>query len=368
MDKLTLAQLAQHIAKASGYRQEFCEQFVAELFRTIRESLSESESVTINALGTFSLDNGNVIFRQGESVAEIVNSPFSFFEPEEINDDFDMSLIEDTETATEPAQEEQTEPYQPSVSSEEEMDEIQSVSKNEDNLATYEAPESVREAEENTEAAVPEPEEPETAETDNVTETQPDVVNEDPVETDSVNEYYAKKSRQKLHIALSIITSFFAGFAVCYFTYDYLFGKSNASHEQTQQTAENDTTPVVSTPAETTAAPEEITSDGIVAEGIVADEIVADETAEQPTDSVITETVTSSNYLAQMARRHYGRYEFWVYIYKENESILSDPDLIEPNTVVVIPPAEKYGIDKNDKESINRALNLIEEIYKGKTK
>ncbi len=367
MDKLTLAQLAQHIAKASGYRQEFCEQFVAELFRTIRESLSESESVTINALGTFSLDNGNVIFRQGESVAEIVNSPFSFFEPEEINDDFDMSLIEDNETATVPSQEEQTEPYQSPEAPEAEIAEMQSISENEDNLAKVEAPESVLNTEETTEAAVPEPEEPKTAETDNVTDNQPDVVNEDPVELDSVSEYHTKKSHQKLHILLSIIISFFAGFAVCYFTYDYLFDRCNTSPEQTQQTVENDSTPVVSTPTEAEES-EEIATNETATDETATDETATDETAEQPTDTVISETVTSSNYLAQMARRHYGRYEFWVYIYKENESILSDPDLIEPNTVVVIPPAEKYGIDKNDKESINRALKLIEEIYKGKTK
>lgn len=355
MDKLTLAQLAQHIAKASGYRQEFCEQFVAELFRTIRECLSESESVTINALGTFLLDNGNVIFRQGESVAEIVNSPFSFFEPEEINDDFDMSLIEDTETAAVPTQDEQTEPLLFSAASESEITETHSGSNNENNLATVEAPESVPNAEGNTEVAVPEPEEPKTAKTDNVTENHPDVVNDNHAELDSVSEYNTKKSHNKLHIALSIIISFFAGFAVCYFTHDYLFYRNNTSQEQTRQTFENDFTPVVSTPAKTADSGENTT-----------DEIVANETAEQPTDSVVTETVTSSNYLAQMSRKHYGRYEFWVYIYKENESILSDPDLIEPNTVVVIPPAEKYGIDKNDKESINRALKLIDEIYKRK--
>lgn len=357
MDKLTLAQLAQHIAKASGYRQEFCEQFVAELFRTIRESLSESESVTINALGTFFLDDGNIIFRQGESVAEIVNSPFSCFEPEEINDDFDMSLIEDTETTAVTSQEEQEEPYHSSMVSEAGTTEMQSVSKNNEDTDTVETTESVRDAEDNAKAAVPESEEPETAETDNVSENQSDVVDEPPVGTDSVKEYHAEKSHKKLHILLTGIISFFVGFAACYFSYDYLFNRSNAPQKQARQTVENDTTSVVSTPTETADSEE-----------IAPYEIVTDEPEEQPSDSVITETVTSSNYLAQMARRHYGRYEFWVYIYKENESILSDPDLIEPNTVVVIPPAAKYEIDKNDIESINRALKLIEEIYKGKTK
>ena len=81
------------------------------------------------------------------------------------------------------------------------------------------------------------------------------------------------------------------------------------------------------------------------------------------TNQPVYETVTSTNYLATMARKHYGSYEFWVYIYKENESKLGHPDRIEANTVVVIPPASKYGIDKNDPESIKRANTVAEEIY-----
>ena len=63
-----------------------------------------------------------------------------------------------------------------------------------------------------------------------------------------------------------------------------------------------------------------------------------------------------------MARRHYGKKIFWVYIYEENKNIIDDPDHIAPNTVVVIPPAEKYGIKAGDKESEADAMRRAQAI------
>jgi hypothetical protein len=62
-----------------------------------------------------------------------------------------------------------------------------------------------------------------------------------------------------------------------------------------------------------------------------------------------------------MARRHYGDSRFWVYIYLENKSKIKDPDNLEAGTVLVIPPAEKYGIDATNRESLKKA---DQEAYK----
>ena len=67
------------------------------------------------------------------------------------------------------------------------------------------------------------------------------------------------------------------------------------------------------------------------------------------------DTVTRSRYLTTMSREYYGDFRFWVYIYEENKSKIKDPNAIAPGTAVVIPPAEKYGLDKDSKESIDRA-------------
>ena len=63
-----------------------------------------------------------------------------------------------------------------------------------------------------------------------------------------------------------------------------------------------------------------------------------------------------------MSRKYYGRYEFWVYIYEENKSKIKNPNSVSPGLVVVIPPAEKYGINKDDPESVRKAKELAEKI------
>ena len=78
--------------------------------------------------------------------------------------------------------------------------------------------------------------------------------------------------------------------------------------------------------------------------------------------SVVTCKVTKTTYLCSMSRKYYGHYAFWVYIYLENKSIIKDPNNIAIGTTLVIPPADKYGIDKNDPASIAKADALAAEI------
>ena len=92
----------------------------------------------------------------------------------------------------------------------------------------------------------------------------------------------------------------------------------------------------------------------------------AKEEAKPASDSSIslvkTDTVGRTRFLTTMAREYYGDLNFWVYIYEENKSIISDPNHIEAGTVVIIPPASKYGIDKNDPESVAKAKAKSAEI------
>ncbi len=72
-------------------------------------------------------------------------------------------------------------------------------------------------------------------------------------------------------------------------------------------------------------------------------------------NDVVTDTVSGKNYLSRIARRHYGKDIFWVYIYEENHDVISDPNNVRPGTIVTIPPAEKYNIDPKNPESIHEA-------------
>jgi hypothetical protein len=53
-----------------------------------------------------------------------------------------------------------------------------------------------------------------------------------------------------------------------------------------------------------------------------------------------------------------------VYIYEENKSKIANPNNMRPGTVLVIPPAEKYGIDSKDKASVEKAKKKSFEILK----
>lgn len=76
----------------------------------------------------------------------------------------------------------------------------------------------------------------------------------------------------------------------------------------------------------------------------------------KPVDNSVTyDTITKSLFLSRISRKHYGHSDFWVYIYEENKSKIKNPNAIPPGTVVVIPPAQKYGIDKNSDASIRAA-------------
>jgi hypothetical protein len=82
-----------------------------------------------------------------------------------------------------------------------------------------------------------------------------------------------------------------------------------------------------------------------------------------PVAVTTTDTISATRYLTTMARKHYGQMEYWVYIYMENADKLGHPDRLEAGTVVVIPPASKYGLIPGDKAKLSEASSLAIDIY-----
>ena len=88
----------------------------------------------------------------------------------------------------------------------------------------------------------------------------------------------------------------------------------------------------------------------------IAIDSVVPVTIEQPVVPVVVDTIRRGVFLTNMSYKHYGHKAFWVYIYEENSNIIANPDNVPVGTVIVIPPAQKYGIDVNDTTAINVAL------------
>lgn len=86
--------------------------------------------------------------------------------------------------------------------------------------------------------------------------------------------------------------------------------------------------------------------------------------AAKPVAEPVTDTIRAGRFLTTMAREHYGRMEYWVYIYEANASKLGHPDRLSAGTVVVVPPADSLGLRADDEAKIAEAERLAIEIYK----
>ena len=69
-------------------------------------------------------------------------------------------------------------------------------------------------------------------------------------------------------------------------------------------------------------------------------------------------TIQSGERLTLIALEEYGNKSFWIYIYEENKSIIKNPNNVSSGLSIIIPLASKYGIDKNDEESVRKAEEL----------
>jgi nucleoid DNA-binding protein len=399
-------------------------QFLREFAVVVGQGLVADSSVRIAGLGTFKVSNDvngkrTVEFAPEQSLAATVNEPFEIFDTVEVADSVtDEELAGPTPArvsvpavpATEPVvsaampaapatppeipatEEPKVEP-EPAPAAEPQA-EPAPVAEPEPQVVPPPIPERFKEVKSEQPAAEPEPE---------VAETEPEQPSvEEPAEPEApepvtpsteqsyphptptttplapaARDYDAPVSvvlepesrvtiRRLGHTSLTLIVTAIAacllGFVIGYVVYRYTsFGFSGISNNgevaMADSIAAGDAAAQVLTPEEAEAA--RLDS---VAKAARQDSIAkAAEAARQAEQQVVTDTVRAGNFLTRMARRHYGDSRFWVYIYLENKSKIKDPDNLEAGTVLVIPPAEKYGIDATNRESLKKA---DQEAYK----
>lgn len=344
--KVTLNQLAESIAKATGSNAQTAKAFIQDLTEIITEALSKGKSITIKGLGTFTASEGNVLWHPDDTLAENVNQPFAAFEPVELGDGVTEEILDgdidnapastDNETEEESAMPEEAAMEYHEIHSQE----------TEQTEATDNATEEQTTADDI--AVISEADHPEsTAGTKEPTpDCEPDITPE-PVRRPYLNPW------------MMLITGILAGFIIGYFSAPYITGMLPYCNIGTSK----DTPDTVVTEPDARLEPITIDIDTVSAPADTLSEDTSTkvaETIEKP--EIITDTISAHRYLTTMSRKYYGDYRFWVYIYLENSDIISDPNRIKPGTVVVIPPAEKYGIDPTDHESVADANEKIRAI------
>lgn len=391
--KITLVELARLMAQATSSTSRVCELFLRELFTTVSQALIDGENVKVKGIGTFKVTAvkprksvnvttgdpmeikgyNKVSFTPDKKLAEALNQPFAQFETVFLNDEvsdeklaeidaqypsvFNENNGDSTPTAvpedseqpvSEPVPEQLPEPEpiaepepipEPPITPEPESASAPDVEQvGLKALAAFgvpvgpekeqEPPKPAREPEKSPEASDPatgpesRPILDSAPEQDDVEDDfyRPAPRNTYTPTQDQLTKYRSSKNRRWLWLLPALLL---VGVLI------WLFGRGGGKGEGSQEGATIE---------------------------------MADTIAEVEEPDVITDTVTTQIVLSTLSDKYYDSPWFWVYIYEENKAIINDPNNVPPGTAVVIPPAEKYGIDASDPASLKKAQRRSWEI------
>lgn len=357
---LVLQDIVKALSHETDTSEALCQSFVKELFAIVAERLMDGESVTLKGVGRFDVDGGEVRFVADPDTAAAINSAFDCFEAIELADDFDGDEPVAEDETSDAAEEESATTADDAAGTEDVADESPA------DGAEPEEKECQTDGLEECEADSEEEKEECTAEADADDETVAEETAEEEAEEtaeeeaeETVEEEYDDEPQPK-RVGCRFAWGFLAGFvtaavvaAVAWFC---LFGVVKKPSSQPAVIAD-DTAKVAAADSDSTAAVEK------------PQEQSEEKTAEPEKESKKAEQtfkVTNTAYLSNISRKFYGHYAFWVYIYLDNKDIITDPDNLPVGAELRIPTPEKYGIDKNNPESIRRAEIKALEIKNGK--
>ena len=392
--KLTFPELAELLSAATNTSKRMSELALREMFAVISGKLLEGESVKIDGLGVFKVTEVNsrrsVNVNTGEAIeipghskitfvadrrlAEAVNAPFASFESVVLDDDVTADMLtaidnaEPAEPAAEPSEfSEPAEPAEPSESSEpsepaEPAEPLELSEPSEPSeFSEPSEPSEFSEPSELSEPAAEEPAEP-AAEPVEEEDAQGGAIHvpqsdDDYYYDDDDDESWWQRHRTLKGFLMGVVAGA-ALYAAADFAIKY--------YEDNRKVVSAET--IEATDGEVVAA-DTLPSDTLSDKASPKDSLKP--TASTPLESAkstavkqVTDTVTGSYFLTRMARRHYGNGHFWVYIYEENKGKISNPNNVRPGTVVVIPDAKKYGIDKDNPQSVEAAKRKEGEIQR----
>lgn len=356
---LVLQDIVKALSHETDTSEALCQSFVKELFAIVAERLMDGESVKLKGVGRFDVNGGEVRFVVDPDTAAAINSAFDCFEAIELADDFDGDEPVAEDVTPDAAEEEAATTVDETAGTEDVADE------NPDDGAEPEEKESQTDGLEESEADSEEEKEEDTAEADADDETVTEETAEEETEEtaeeaeETVEEEYDDEPQPKrggCRFAWGFLAGFVTAAVVAAVAWFCLFGVVKKPLSQPAVIAD-DTAKVAAADSDSTAAVEK------------PQEQSEEKTAEPEKESKKAEQmfkVTNTAYLSNISRKFYGHYAFWVYIYLDNKDIITDPDNLPVGAELRIPAPEKYGIDKNNPESIRRAEIKALEIKNGK--
>lgn len=389
--KLTFPELAELLSAATNTSKRMSELALREMFAVISGKLLEGESVKIDGLGVFKVTEVNsrrsvnvntgeaieipghskITFVADKRLAEAVNAPFASFESVVLDDDVTadmLTAIDNAEPAaepsaepsefselSEPAEEPAAEPAEPIAEPAAEPAEP-AAEPAEPAAEPSEPTEPAEPAAELSEPAEPaaEPAEEEDAQGGAIHVPQSD---DDYYYDDDDDESWWQRHRTLKGFLMGIVAGA-ALYAAADFAIKYYEDNRKVVSAETIEATDGEVVAADTLPSDTLA------DKASPKDSLKPTASTPSEPAKSTAVKQVTDTVTGSYFLTRMARRHYGNGHFWVYIYEENKGKISNPNNVRPGTVVVIPDAKKYGIDKDDPQSVEAAKRKEGEIQR----
>lgn len=419
-NKITISSLATLLSLKSGEPKKTCESFLREFFTIITDQIAAGDNVKVKGFGTFkvisvsnrkSVDvntgeeieipgHKKIVFVPAKELAEEVNAPFSAFESVEVNPDAEAELdsleieqeIEPEPTAPEKvspetsstvpdlslaldstSEQDSNEPQQSAVesitgpeaeyenSAEPEpiyfiKDDETPASEKIEPEKTAQHPDSIAEPEIHEEACVPQ--EPKEINNRRDISPEPEEVAEaaeirEETETSEINKRRYGRGRFIWGFILGLTAASVFGFLLYFFMLQKMLTGPEHDIDMIVKTDSVAAVPTAKALSDSTS----ILTDST---GVKEEEGFPDT---NPSDRIVYDTVTTKCYLTTLAKKYYGNYNLWPYIYEENKAILGHPDRITPGTRVVIPPLSKYGVDPKSQKDVNKAKKMGDDIY-----
>ena len=396
---INLSQLITRLSRITDTDPNTARHFLRVFFASIEDALAQGEAVEIKGIGTFRRCDdpavgipGTVAFAPSEDFAGEINRPFAVFEPVELADDLEPSDLE-----PEPTEEPSAIDDKPSEAEVVAAEPIAEPASATEVIAVPEAIEATVEVpmQEETHTTVPPQAEeehktpweiygkdpfigeesyektPETP-TEITVEIPETDIDGDPQlqETPSADfeepeepEIHRAKSRSWIWIAAAIIAVAGIGgyIAAVLATPMPKYGEDeDIVIEEVDDTPEATGDLTEPTPVETPATTSQNTVNPAVEPTATTPAPAATEPATSKKEPVY-DTVSSTRYLAKMAREYYGRSAYWVFIYEANADKLGDPNKVAPGTRVLIPDKSELP-GETDKERLAIAEKKSKEI------
>lgn len=372
-EKITLPELVDAIANHTNTSKKVSELFLKEFFGVIKERLEQGETVKIKGLGVFkvteitarksiNVNNGEemeiaahrrVSFTADKSLAEAINTPFEEFETVILDDDIsDEDLNElvllDNEDESVSEVKDRIMTIDTTTSNEELVlpppfiEESENISHN--IKSSFDSEEDNDELKSEYDGQVDSVDEDKTDTYDIILDMPSEASFDD--ETEYVFEDDVVHSAKRTSFVWGVVCGAVVSVVAILVAWCVVFGSdTNAQCDDTYES-------VVAV------------QDTFVNQSSKINEEMLKHEEVMPVQAIVIDTVRTNYFLTKMSRKYYGRYEFWVYIYEENKAKISNPNSVSPGLVVVIPPADKYGINKDDPESVRKAENLAEKILR----